>query len=135
MTDVVPELLDRVRAVCMALPDAYEEPAWIGVRWRVRKRTFAHIVTVDDDSTSVFRRVFDLEGEATAVTFRVQGDELLALREHGHPFYYAGWGRDVMGMVLDDDTDWDEVEELLTDSFCVLAPKKLVTRARSGLAD
>lgn len=130
MTDVVPELLDRVRAICMALPDAYEEPAWIGVRWRVRKRTFAHVVTVDDDSTSVFREVLDLKGEATAVTFRVEGAELLALREHGHPFYYAGWGRDVMGMHLDHQTDWDELEELLTDSYCVLAPRKLAVLVR-----
>jgi hypothetical protein len=37
-----------------------------------------------------------------------------------------GWGRDAVGMVLDDDTDWDEVGELVTDSFCVMAPKKLV---------
>lgn len=135
MVDVAPEILDRVRAICMALPEAYEEPAWIGVRWRVRKRTFAHVVTVDEESTSVFKEAFALEGEASAVTFRVLGDELLALREHGHPFYYAGWGRDVMGMHLDDSTDWDELEELLTDSYCVLAPKKLVVRARSGLSD
>ena len=43
-----------------------------------------------------------------------------------HPFFYAGWGRDVIGMVLDDGTDWDEVTELMTESFCVMAPKKLV---------
>ncbi len=135
MTDVVPELLDRVRAICLALPEAYEESAWIGVRWRIRKRTFAHIVTVDDDSTSVFKEVFALEGEATAVTFRAQGDELLALREHGHPFYYAGWGRDVMGMHLDDTTDWSEVAELLTDSYCVLAPRKLAERVIVGPGD
>jgi hypothetical protein len=29
-------------------------------------------------------------------------------------------------MVLDDGVDWDEVAELLTDSYCLLAPKKLV---------
>lgn len=29
-------------------------------------------------------------------------------------------------MVLTDDVDWDEVGELLTDSYCVPAPKKLV---------
>lgn len=135
MTDVVPALLDRVRSICLALPEAYEEPAWIGVRWRVRERTFAHVFTVDDDSTSVLRDVFDLHGEATAVTFRVEANELLALREQGHPFYYAGWGRDVIGMHLNDDTDWDEVEELLTDSYCVLAPKKLVSRLRAGTSD
>jgi hypothetical protein len=29
-------------------------------------------------------------------------------------------------MVLDDHTDWEEVAELMTESYCVLAPKKLV---------
>jgi hypothetical protein len=28
-------------------------------------------------------------------------------------------------MVLDAAVDWDEVAELLTESYCVLAPKKL----------
>ncbi len=31
-----------------------------------------------------------------------------------------------MGMVLDADTDWDEVRGLVTESYCVLAPKKLI---------
>ena len=48
------------------------------------------------------------------------------LRHAGHPYVYAGWGRDVVGLVLDGDTDWDEVTELLTESYCVLAPQKLV---------
>jgi hypothetical protein len=34
-------------------------------------------------------------------------------------------------MVLDDDTDWEEVRELVTESYCVLAPKKLVAGRRS----
>ena len=29
-------------------------------------------------------------------------------------------------MVLDARVDWDEVESLLTESYCVLAPKRLV---------
>lgn len=29
-------------------------------------------------------------------------------------------------MVLDGQTDWDVVAELMTESYCVLAPKKLV---------
>lgn len=32
----------------------------------------------------------------------------------------AGWGRDVVGMVLGPDADWGEVAELLTESFCVI---------------
>ena len=53
------------------------------------------------------------------------GPELEMLQHAGHPYFYAGWGRDVVGMVLEAATDWDEVGELLTESYCVLAPKKL----------
>ncbi len=130
MPDVPPEVLDRLRAICGALPETYEESAWIGVRWRVRKRTFAHVYTVDEESTTVLRDSFAIDGELTALTFRAAGDELLALREEGPPFYYPGWGRDVMGLRLDDATDWDEVAELITDSFCVMAPRKLAARVR-----
>ena len=41
----------------------------------------------------------------------------------------AGLIRDVvaaMGLTLDDATDWDEVAELVVESYCVLAPRKLV---------
>jgi hypothetical protein len=34
----------RVAATALALPDAYEEDAWTGVRWRVRNKTFAHVL-------------------------------------------------------------------------------------------
>ena len=37
------------------------------------------------------------------------GEELEALRDAGHPFFLLGWGRDAIGMVLDGETDWDEV--------------------------
>ena len=29
-------------------------------------------------------------------------------------------------MILDDHVDWSEIAELLTESYCVLAPQKLV---------
>lgn len=128
MADVPSDLLDQLRSICLALPEAYEERAWVGVRWRVRQRTFAHVFTVDPDSPSSLRAAFDLDGEVTGVTFRVPGEELLALREAGHPYYDVGWGRDVMGLHLDGGTDWAEVRELLAESFCLLAPQKLVAR-------
>ncbi len=53
-------------------------------------------------------------------------DERDALVATGHPFFLLGWGRNAVGMVLDDDTDWDEVTEIVTESYCVLAPMKLV---------
>ena len=65
-------------------------------------------------------------GDRFIVTAEGDGIEFDVLRNAGHPFFYLGWGRDAMGMVLDADTDWDEVRELVTESFCVLAPKKLI---------
>ena len=111
----------------MALPDAYEEEAWTGTRWKVRQRTFAHVLTVEGGTDSAHTRAARPTGPTTLVTFRVRAARSWSmLRNAGHPFFYAGWGRDVVGMVLDGATDWDEVAELLTESFCVLAPKKLV---------
>jgi len=118
-TDDVPEDVEvRLRERCLALPDAYEEHAWVGTRWMVRKRTFAHVLGV---------AVGDAE-PIVVLSFRAAGDELEMLRHAGHPFFVLGWGRDAMGMVLGDDTDWDEVDELVKESFCVMAPKKLIAQ-------
>ena len=115
-TDDVPDDIEAlVRERCLALPDAYEERAWVGTRWMVRKRTFAHVLGVERGA-----------GPLVVLSFRSAGEELDTLRNAGHPFFELGWGRDALGMVLDADTDWDEVRELLTESFCVLAPKKLI---------
>jgi hypothetical protein len=114
--DVPDQVTTRLRAVCLALPDAYEERAWVGTRWMVRKRTFAHVLGVDVDGADPI----------VVLSFRSAGEELEALRRAGHPFFVLGWGRDAMGMVLDD-PDWAEVAELVTESFCLLAPRKLVS--------
>ncbi len=114
--DVPEEYEDRLRAIGESLPDAYEERAWVGVRWRVRKQTFAQLLAIDDEG----------EPRRVVLTFRSQGEELEVLKNAGHPFFLLGWGRDAMGMVIDDDTDWDEVAELVTESYCTRAPKKLV---------
>jgi hypothetical protein len=116
-TDDVPEAAEnRLRGLCLALPDAYEERAWVGTRWMVRKKTFAHVLGVGLGGAE----------PVTVLTFRAAGDELEVLRNAGPPLFVLGWGRDAMGIVLDDDTDWDEIRELVIESFCVLAPKKLV---------
>jgi hypothetical protein len=128
-SDVEADVLERVRAICLALPDAYEEQAWTGRRWLVRRKTFAHVLAVDDGKPQAHARAVGDAGPVTIVTFRSTGAELEALSHAGHPFFHAGWGRDVVGMVLDDATDWKEVAELLTESYCVLAPQTLAAQA------
>jgi hypothetical protein len=114
--DVDPAVVDRLRACCLALPEAWEEAAWVGRRFVVRKRNFAHVFALCDEGGVV----------STMMAFRSPEDEREVLLSSGHPFFFLGWGRNAVGMVLADDTDWDEVRELVTESYCVLAPKKLV---------
>ena len=118
--DDPPEVLAALRAICAGLPEAYEEPAWAGTRWRIRRRTFAHVRTVEGDPAAV-----------TRLQFRASEPELEVLLAVGPPFSRAGWGTDVVNMTLDADTDWSEVEELLAESYCVLAPKGLAARVHA----
>jgi hypothetical protein len=124
--DVPHDVVAHLRSVCMALPEAYEERAWVGTRWRIRKRTFAHVLTVESGSPPSYARAAGTSDPVTVMMFRSSGPELDVLRNAGHPFFAPRWRGDEVGMILDDDVDWDEVAELVTESYCVQAPKKLV---------
>src|SRR6266545_6900746 len=126
--DVPPDVVDRLRAVCSALPDAYEEQAWVGTRWRIRKRTFAHVLAIDSAWPAAYAAAMEATGPVTVLTFRSEGPELDALTNSGHPFYRPDWAPNIVGMILDEDADWDEIAELLTESYRIMAPKKLAER-------
>ncbi|MGH3333412.1 MAG: MmcQ/YjbR family DNA-binding protein [Nocardioidaceae bacterium] len=119
------DVVARVASTALALPDAYEEDAWTGVRWRVRNKTFAHVLVAQEGYTSAYRDMTGVTEPTTVLTFRSSGDELLTLTHAGPPFYQPPWSPTVVGMVLDDDTDWDEVAELVTESYRFCAPQKL----------
>jgi len=129
-TEVPPKVTAELRAVCLGLPEAYEESAWAGTRWRIRKRTFAHVLVIDSGWPPAYARAARTDGPATVLMFRSSGGELHALRSGGHPFFAPRWRVDEVGMVLDTGADWQEVAELLTESYCLLAP-----RALSALVD
>jgi hypothetical protein len=104
-------LLHRFRAVLDELPRCREEEAWIGVRWRVGQHTVAHLFGGED---GLFR-----------ATFRAEPDEVLAFEHLGSPYFRTDWGGNVVGMIITDRTDWQELTELLTDSYCIQAPAHL----------
>lgn len=123
--DLAPEHVSRVAAVCLALPEAHEQDAWRGIRWRIRQRTFAHLARVDPDDGSVYSQGSPVPYAVDVLTFRSSGDELAALVHSGHPFYRPQWSPTVVALALEPGVDWAEVAELLTDSYCQQAPKKL----------
>jgi hypothetical protein len=93
----------------------------------VRARSTAH-------SFDVRRRSFCLlvarEGPTgkpvPLLVLRADPDERDALLSIGHPFYASRAGRDRIGVRLTEDTDWEEIRELVTESYRRLAPKKLI---------
>ncbi|HWJ65321.1 MAG TPA: MmcQ/YjbR family DNA-binding protein [Nocardioides sp.] len=114
--DVPGAHLARLRAILSGLPECEEEDAWVGVRWRVAR------------TTATVAHVFGGEDQLFRITFRAEPDEVMAFQHLGVPYFRAEWGGNVVGMLIDDDTDWTELGELLTDSFCLQAPPRLVER-------
>jgi hypothetical protein len=124
-----PEVARRLAEVALALPEAYEEDAWTGVRWRIRSKTFAHVMVAQAGYESSFRDLTGIPDPTTILTFHSSGDELLALVNAGEPFYKPPWSPTIVGMALPDDpddADWEEIAELVTESYRVCAPQKLV---------
>lgn len=122
-------VLARLRSICLRLPQAYEEQAWAGTRWMVRKRNFAHVVHIDAGWPPAYARAAGSDGPLTVVTFRASGMLYDTLRTTGPPFFHAAWGTrwgtKVIGMAIEKRIDWDEVAVLLTESYRLLAPRKL----------
>jgi hypothetical protein len=127
--EVPPAVVARLRGACAHLPDVVEEEAWIGTRWRVRAKVFAHVVLIVGGHPPVYARNAGVD-DGLVLTVRSSGDELDALTAAGPPFFRPTWAPNVVGLMLDDATDWDEVIELVTESYCLLAPKSLAARVR-----
>jgi hypothetical protein len=60
------------------------------------------------------------------LVLRADPDDREVLLSVGHPFFAPRAGPGRIGVLLTDDTDWDEIRELVTESYRVIAPKKLI---------
>ena len=58
----------------------------------------------------------------------VDPDERQVLIESGHPFFGGGLNANRIGVYLDGATDWEEIFELVVDSYRIIAPKYLSAR-------
>ena len=117
--DVPAAWVQHIDAALAACPQCAAEPAWTGVRWRVRGSTVAHLFGGEDQ---LFR-----------VILRAAPDEVMAFEHMGAPYFRVGWGENVVGLVLDDQTDWAEVAELVVDSYLVQAPAPLADEASRAM--
>lgn len=126
--EVDAEIVARLSAVCLGFPDVVEQDAWRGTRWRIRGRTFAHVLPLTEGSPPSYAKATGLVGPVTLLTFQITAVERELFGQLGLPYWAVRWGRDVGGLVLSEASDWTEIAELVTDSYRLLAPQKLVAR-------
>jgi hypothetical protein len=103
-------MLDRLRTICLALPEAIEKTTWEIPTFRVRDKIFA----MAHDPGTVWCKA--PRGVQT-ILVEAAPDRFFVPPYVGH----KGW----IGFRLDATTDWDEVTALILRSYRMTAPKKL----------
>lgn len=102
----------RMREIALALPDTHEELTWgEEVNFRAGKK------------------IFCFPGDE-AMTVKADPDErdaLLATRQFRVAAYVGRF--DWLTMDLPKKPDWPEIAELITTSYCLVAPKRLASRS------
>ena len=109
--------LEALRRLCLSLPEATERPSHGEPTWFVRdKKTFVMYANHHHDN----RLAFWCAAPDGAQETRVAADPG---RFFVPPYVgYRGW----LGVYLDVPVDWDEIADIVTEAYRVVAPKKLL---------
>src|SRR5687767_6617506 len=104
--------IDRLRAICLALPEAVEKEAWGDPTFRVHDKIFA----------------MEKRGDGRiSVWCKAPGSQLVLVGADPDRFFeppYVG-RRGWVGMRLNRNPDWAEVALLVKRSYRLIAPKRL----------
>ncbi|GAA4940301.1 hypothetical protein EV188_106267 [Actinomycetospora succinea] len=119
------ELVERLRQVCLALPEVTEKVSHGSPSWFVRKMFVSYVGHHHGDEHLAIWVAAPEGAQEEMVT----ADPARFFRP---PYVgHRGW----LGMRLDVETggpDWDEVREVVADAYRVIAPKKLAARLDEG---
>ena len=103
--------IERLRRICLALPEAFEQETWEAPTFRVRAKIFAMVS----------------HGELAVWCKAPPGGQELLVGDDPERFFvpryvgHHGW----IGIRLRGRVDWDEVAALIEDSYRMTAPKRL----------
>jgi hypothetical protein len=112
-----PELLEKVRKLCLSFPETGEKEAWGGPTFRVKDKMF---VMYMDDHHSDGRLALWCKAEADDRDALVKGDPQ---RFFVPPYVgHKGW----LGVRLDKRLGWKRVEALVEQGFRLAAPKRVL---------
>jgi len=104
--------LERLRGICLALPDAVEKETWGEATFRVRDKIFA-VAGVEESGVSMSCKA---PPGAQEILIGMDPERFFRPAYVGH----RGW----VGVRLDAKTDWDQVADLVEESYRMTAPKK-----------
>ncbi len=118
-----PSPVDRLRAICLALPETSEKRAWGEPTWRVGGRLFAQL---DDHHHGA-------DHLAVWLPAQIGVQELLVREDPGRYFRppYVG-PRGWVGVRIDGRPDWRRVAGLVEDAYRLVAPPRLRGSAPAG---
>lgn len=104
---------DRLRKICLALPEATEKEAWGDPTYRVRDKIFA-MEKRGDGRVSLWLKA---PNGSQAILVGAEPERYFVPPYVGH----KGW----IGIRLDDNPDWEQVAALIRRSYELIAPKRL----------
>lgn len=109
------DTVQRLRELCLALPEVTERLNHGEPSWAVRRRT---LVTFSERKP---------EGRVGFWCPAPAGElQALVASEPERFFRPPFGGRDWLGVYLDVPVDWTEIREIITDAYRLIAPKKLI---------
>jgi hypothetical protein len=121
--EIPKDIEEQVRELCLALPevtvriDESRSPARsTAFSFDIRRRSFCLLVATESRSGR----------PAPLIIVRARLDEREAMLAIGHPYFASRAGGDRIRVMLTSNSDWEEIRQLVTDSYRMLAPKKLI---------
>ena len=113
-----PRPITRLRKLCLAFPEAHEVEAWSEPTFRVKNKLFAMYASPSNHHGN---------GRTSVWLKAAPGEQELCIKRAPDRFFAppyvgpSGW----IGVYLDGAVDWQELAEMLRDSYMLVAPKKL----------
>jgi hypothetical protein len=114
-------VLERLRTVCLALPETSERLSHGAPTFFVREKT-SFLMLLDDHHG---------DGRFAIWCAAPPGDQHLLVDADPERFFvppyvgHRGW----LGVRLDRGIDWDELAGIVEDAFCAVAPKRVLQQA------